>query len=137
MADLVITAANVAVSTGSQTSDGTAGGTITQGDVVYQDASDSNKWKRADANASLAASTAIGIALNAAENLQPVRIQTLGDITIGATVAVGTVYVLSGTAGKIAPTTDLVTGWFTFIVGIGKTAAIMTMVMRTAGVAVP
>jgi hypothetical protein len=137
MADLTITAANVATSTGAQTSDGTAGATLTQGDVVYQDAADSNKWKRADANLSLAGSTAIGIALNAAENNQPVRIETIGDINVGATLAVGTVYVLSATAGKIAPSTDLVTGWFTFVIGIGKTAAIMTMVMKTAGVAVP
>jgi len=137
MADLAITAANVVSSTGAQTSDGTAGGTLTQGDTVYQDAADSNKWKRADANASLATSTGIGIALNAAENGQPVRIQTLGDINVGATLAVGTVYVISATAGKIAPTTDLVSGWFTFVIGIGKTASIMTMVMKTAGVAVP
>src|SRR6266496_1447543 len=105
MADLTITAANVASGTGSQTSDGTAGGTITQGDAIYQDATDSNKWKRADANLSAAAAAAIGIALNAAENGQPVRIQVGGEMNPGATLAVGTVYVLSATAGKIAPST--------------------------------
>lgn len=137
MADITITVANVAAGTGSVTSDGTAGATVTQGDVVYQDAADSNKWKRADANLSSAAATAIGIALNAAENGQPLRIQTSGEITIGGTVAIGTVYVLSANAGKIAPTTDLATGWFTFVIGIGKTTAIIKLIMQTAGVAVP
>jgi hypothetical protein len=137
MADLTITAANVAAGTGAQTSDGTAGGTITQGDVIYQDAADSNKWKRADANLSAAASTGIGIALNAAENGQPVRIETIGEMNVGATLTVGTIYVLSANAGKIAPAADLASGWFTFIIGIGKTSSNMVLVMKTAGVAVP
>jgi hypothetical protein len=137
MADLTITVANVASGTGAQTSDGTAGGSITQGDAVYQDATDSNKWKRADANLSAAASTAIGIALNAAEAGQPVRIQVGGEMNVGATLAVGTIYVLSATAGKIAPSTDLTTGWYTFVIGIGKSASNMYLVMKTAGVAVP
>jgi hypothetical protein len=137
MADLTITAANVLAGSGAQFSTGTAGATVTAGQPVYQDATDSNKWKPADGNASLAAATVIGIALHASLAGQPLKVQTLGDITIGATVTVGGVYVLSATAGGIAPVADLASGNFTFIIGIGKTASVMTLVMKTAGVAVP
>ncbi len=138
MADLSITAANVVRSaTDAQTENGTAGATITAGQTVYKDEADSNKWKLADANASILTAAVYGIALNGASNGQPLVVQTAGDITIGATLTVGAIYVQSGTAGGIAPTADLVTGWYSFIIGIGKTASVMRLVLRGAGVAVP
>src|SRR5215216_1090446 len=112
MADLSITAASVAQSTGATTSDGTAGATVTAGQPVYQDAADGNQWKPADGNASLAIATVIGIALHASLDNQPLRVQTGGDIVIGATITVGGVYVLSATAGGIAPVADLASGNF-------------------------
>jgi hypothetical protein len=110
--------------------------------VVYKDASDSNKFKLADANsATEAVRTAYGIALNGASSGQPLTVQDAGEITIGATVAVGTVYVLSATPGGIAPAapgvTDLVTGMYTSIIGIGKTATVLKLKIFNGGVAVP
>ena len=50
MAAISITAANVLKSSTGQVSVGTAGATITAGQSVYIDTSDSNKIKLADAN---------------------------------------------------------------------------------------
>ena len=141
MADLTITAANVATGTDAKTANGTAGATITAGQALYIDATDSNKIKLADANASLATSALVGVSLHAALSGQPITYQISGEMNPGATLAVGTIYVLSATAGGIAPAapgvTDLATGMYTNIVGIGKTATNMKLVIATAGVAVP
>lgn len=137
MADVIITAANVVAGSGATFKDATSGATITAGQTCYQDATDGDKWKLADGNASLATSTVVGIATHASLSGQPLRCQTGGEITIGGTITVGGVYVQSATAGGIAPVADLASGNFTTVLGIGKTAAIMTLVMRTAGVAVP
>lgn len=135
-ADITVTAASVAKGTGATTSDGIAGATITAGQAVYLD-STTNTIKLADANASSAASTAVGIALHGAASGQPIKYQTGGQITIGATVAVGTIYVVSGTAGGIAPSTDLASGWYTNILGVATTTGIITMGIQNSGVAVP
>jgi hypothetical protein len=78
MADLVITAANVAAGAGSRKNTGTAGATITAGQVVYQDAAD-GKYKLADANSGTAAARApAGIALHGALAGQPLSILSRG-----------------------------------------------------------
>ena len=101
MADLTITVANVAKGTGASTTNGTAGATITAGQVVYLDSADS-RYKLADTDSATAAVRApVGIALHAALSGQPLQILTGGLITIGATTVVGVPYYLSGTAGGI------------------------------------
>ena len=135
MADLTITAANVLQSTGSQVRTGTAGATITAGQVVYVDASAANVLKLSDTDASAAAANAVGIALHGASSGQPLDYQVSGNITIGATVAVGEVYVGSGTAGGIAPVADLATADYTTVIGVGITTAIIKMGILHGGVA--
>lgn len=137
MADITVMAANVAPSTGATYKDGIAGGTITQGQPVYEDIADAKKWKAADSNLSAAGAAAIGIAVNSASLDQPLRIQNGGDINLGATLAVGTIYVVSATPGGIAPASDGATGWYTTILGIAKTASILTMSLKASGVAKP
>lgn len=136
MADLTITAASVAKDTATaQTASGIAGETITAGMALYQLASDSKLYK-ADAN-SAAAIGVIGVSLHASLAGQPIVYQTSGKITIGATVAVGTIYVLSATAGGIAPSTDLASGWYTGIVGVATTTTVITLAINQFGAAVP
>lgn len=137
MADLTITAASVAPSTGATYKDGIAGDTITQGMPVYEDVADNKRWKKADANLSAAAAAGIGIAVNAASPDQPLRIQNGGDMNLGATLAIGTIYIVSGTAGGICPAADQATGWFTTILGVAKTTSILTIFLKAAGVAKP
>lgn len=62
---------------------------------------------------------------------------TAGTLTIGGTVVVGTVYVVSATAGGIAPSADLATGWYTTILGVATTAAKLSMGLKASSVAVP
>lgn len=135
-ADLSITTTSVAEGTGARKTTGTAGEAITIGQSLYYNSTDS-KWYKADANATGKDAVA-GIALStAAAAGQPVVVQTEGQITIGATVAIGTIYVQSATAGGICPSTDLVTGMKTAIIGIAVTAAIIDLEFNAGGVAVP
>lgn len=137
MADVTITAASVAQGSNASTTQGFLGATVTAGQVVYKDAAD-GLFKLADGNSGTAAArAAFGIALNGGASGQPVVVQTSGDITIGGTVTVGGVYVLSATPGGIAPVADLASGNYTNTIGIGITASTLRIVIATAGVAVP
>ena len=130
MADLVITASQVKAGAGAVEGTGVAGETTTAGQSVYEDAAD-GKIKLADANLSLAAAKARGIALHGALANQPIRYQKGGKCIVGAGAAPakGTIYGVSGTAGGIAKlgdktgtgpgSSDLVAGWHTTILGVG------------------
>lgn len=133
-ADLTVTAANVAKSTGARTATGEAGATITAGQALYI-ASD-GQLELADADV-LASAAAVGIALHGASTGQPITYQTGGRITIGATTTVGQVYVVSTTAGGIAPYADLGTGDFPTILGMAPTTATIDIDIDALGVAKP
>jgi hypothetical protein len=129
MADLAVTAANVLASATAVRTVGISGAALEIGRLVYQDATDSNRWKYADADASLAAAaivngaSAIGLTLSqTAAAGQPVSILTLDDdLTHGLTgVAAGDVLILSATPGRVAPIDDLVAGMFPHVVMIAK-----------------
>lgn len=134
--DLSITAANVAASSGAQYADGTAGATITAGQAVYLDAS-ANTYKLADCDATASTAAIGGIALNGASSGQPIKIQTAGTITIGATVTVGEIYVLSGTPGGIAPEGDLAQADRVVLVGVGVSSSQIALRLYNSGVQVP
>lgn len=137
MSDITITAANVTPGAGASIVDGTFGATIAQGKAVYLDP-DTNKLGLYDANgASATIRTLYGVALNAGSDGQPAKVQRGGEINLGATLVVGKVYVGSGTAGGIAPVDDLVTGWYTSILGIAVSASRLAMQIQNGGVAVP
>ncbi len=135
MADLnVATPANVVAASGSVIRDVIAGATITQGQVVYSDSAASNKYKLAQADGTVAEANAVGIALNAASDTQPLRIITSGDIDPDATVVVGEVYMVSAAAGGIAPIIDLVVGNFPTILGVGTSVSNIQLRINAAGV---
>lgn len=135
MADISITAANVVRVSGEQVS-GVAGATITAGQPVYLDSTTST-YLLSDANAS-GKDAVSGIALNGAAAGQPLVVAKSGSVlTIGATVVVGTIYVLSATAGGICPASDLATGHKTTVLGVATTAARLQLNIFASGVAVP
>jgi len=134
MADLTVTAANVAEGSGAKKTTGTAGATITAGQTVYKDAADSNKIKLADADLSQAASTVVGIALHAALSGQPITYQTDGQLDVGATLTVGEIYVLSGTAGGIAPVADLAASDWVVILGVALATDNLDVQLYIAGI---
>jgi len=133
MADLSITAANVTATSSQPRSSGIAGATITAGQTLYIDATDANKLKPADANNGVEKAVVVGIALNGAASGQPVVYQTGGVITIGATVGVGDIYVQSRTPGGICPAADLLTNDFVTIVGVGMSAATLSLLFANTG----
>lgn len=104
---LTITPSQVLPDYGGDRYVGKAGTTITAGQAVYLD-STTGTCKLADANLSALESLeaeSIGIALHASLAGQPLVVQRGGDITLGAGAdpLSGVVYILSGTAGGIAP----------------------------------
>lgn len=128
MADVSVTAANFIPGTNAvYRKDQKAGEAITRGQVVYRDKTDSNKWKKADANASALTAgngTDIGLACQdvGANQYFDVLLED-DDLTPGFTSAVNTIYIMSATAGGIAPAADLTTGWYGIILMIGKSTS--------------
>jgi hypothetical protein len=121
MADLSVTAASVVPGARARTITGTAGATITAGQLLYYDSS-AGTYKLADANSSATTAAVVGIAANGAATGQPVNIITEDDdLTVGATLAMtAPVYCASPTAGGIAPVADLTTGDYPSVVLIAK-----------------
>lgn len=111
--DLTITPASVLASSSATFEDGIAGATLTRGMLVYSDSTDSGKWKPADANV-IAAKGVRGMAYGDAASGQFIRVIIKDPaLTVGATLSLSApIYVLSATAGGIAPVADLTTGWF-------------------------
>jgi len=135
MADISITAANVIAGSGSRSTTGTAGATVTAGQVVYLDSSD-NKYKLADCDSATAAvRSPAGIALHASLNGQPLTVLTRGPITIGGTIAAGVAYYLSPNAGGICPVADLASGDYPTVLGMGASTTVLTVDIQESGVA--
>src|SRR5262245_7735968 len=111
------------------------GETVTAGMVVYKKSTDGKWWKaQADTTPEEAGQGGLGVALNGGAVDQPAFVQTGGTITIGATVAVGLLYVVSAAAGGIAPSADLVTGNKVSLLGIGATATTLLLSVHVYGV---
>jgi len=139
MADITITAANVAVVTTSSPTVSrsyNAGEAVTAGQLVYLNTADSEWYKaQADGTALEAGSAGLGVALHTSANGQPLAVQTAGQITIGGTVVAGTEYVASDTAGGICPHADLTaTGRRYSRVGYATTTGIIKLDLLASGV---
>lgn len=135
MANLSITAANVAAQSSAKTVDGIAGATIVAGDALYLDSAD-GRYKLADANGS-GTTTIAGVALNGASAGQPVKVLTEGMLSLGAILTVGAIYVLSATAGKIAPAADLATGHVVNVIGVATTTSLLKVKLIASGATTP
>jgi hypothetical protein len=135
MADLTVTAANVVPGAGARITNGTAGATITAGQVVYLDPAD-NRFKLADCdNASATIREAFGIATHGALTGQPLAVQTAGELAMGAIMLAGVAYYLSPNAGGIAPVADILSGDNTVIIGMARTTSILNVGIRASGAA--
>jgi hypothetical protein len=137
MADLTVTAASVLWTSGTKLS-GIAGAAVTAGQGVYLDSTTST-LKLAQADGTAAESAAVGIALHAAGTGQPLVYAGPGSIiNIGATTTKAVTYMVSATAGGVAPQADLTSGQRitrlgyatatdgTFVVDIRDTGATVT-----------
>jgi hypothetical protein len=135
MTDISITAANVIPGAGATTRDGTAGATITAGQVVAIDPSTS-KYVLCDTDhATAALRIAKGIALNGASNGQPIKVQTEGPITVGGTMTAGVAYYASNAAGGISPAADVATER-SVLLGIATSTTVLDLDIQDSGVTV-
>ena len=135
MVDLVITGTSVAAGASSSTVNGTAGATLTAGQVVYLDSAD-GRFKLADSNSATAAiRSPYGIALNGAASGQPVAVLRSGAVTIGATLTAGVAYYLSDTPGGICPVADVGSGEYATIIGIATSTSVLNVKLHKSGVA--
>lgn len=127
MADVVVTAANVILSsqTGIQnkTVQRTASVAITAGQAYYLDSN--GLAALGDANASSASAATQGIALAAALAGQPFLGIEGGALAFGAVLTKGLVYVQSATPGGIAPAGDLASGWFSTYLGTAFSTSVL------------
>ncbi len=113
-----MTAANVVPGSNGEFLDVIAGGAITAGQAAYRDPS-TGKYLPGKKGAS-AAGLCVGIAVDGAAGInQPCRLQTGGDMVIGATVAIGVVYIPGTASGGICPTADATTGDYVSILALG------------------
>ena len=125
MANLSITAANVKANTGaSYNKQYLAGENLTPGQPVYLNSS--SKWMKAGTgNATVA--NAAGITLNTASANQTMTVQTAGNITIGAAVSPGKIYVVSSNSGLICLNSDLTTGDYVTVLGYANSNTTMIL----------
>jgi len=134
MADITVTAANVRAYDGASTKVVTAATTVTAGQLVYMDTTDSNKYRPAESDAAAAAIIA-GIALTNSSDGDPLIIQNGGDVNPGGTVAVGQWYTASSNAGGIAVESDVASGNYPSLFGLGLTTSKIHMVISNTSTA--
>ena len=126
MSAISVTAANVLASSQATTAVGIAGATVTAGQALYSDPSDSGKLKLADADASDTAARVVGIALHGASSGQPLKyVIEDPDFTPGATLSLSAaaddgIYILGATAGSITPVGDIAASWRPVVLYVAK-----------------
>lgn len=117
--DISITASSFLPSSDALYANGIAGEAITTAQPVYESASD-GRYYIADANVSTKYKVA-GVAGHATTAAgQPLSIIYFDPrLTVGATLSMSVpVYVLSATAGGIAPSADIAAGWYPVVIGV-------------------
>ena len=137
MAILSQTAANVGI--GSLTATlrpVTVGEAVTQGMPGYRNATD-GKYYKADANDTAAKAEVVCIFLTPASTDGHAVALLLGLVNLGATLAVGTAYYLSNTAGAIQLASDLVSSDYVTYLGTAKTTALLDFNPQASGVQKP
>jgi len=118
MADITVTATNVKWISGTRPQVVKGGAAITAGQSVYLNTS-TLEHELADADTD-ATSVFAGIALTGGQDGADMLIAPPGAvIDFGATLTAGTIYVLSTTAGGVAPEADLASGDYVVVLAIG------------------
>ena len=136
MADLTITRQDVALSTSAvsfirvQVAEA-----VTQGQPLYRAATNSKYYKAAATSATSAAATVVAMTPASAEGYC-LAVKS-GDVIIGATTTQGTTYVVSATAGGIAPHADLGSGNYVTTLGIAISATVIRLNIQASGIAIP
>lgn len=136
MADLTIIALNVVADFNATIVVGVAGEALSAGDVVYADSADSDELKQAIHTGTAAQAAAVGIVLADAADTAAVTYITAGELSLGSILTAGAVYVVSGTAAKIAITGDQGSGDYTTVIGAALSTSTLKVKFVVGGVAV-
>ena len=132
MADVSITVANVSLRASPSGSVVQVGEAVTAMEPIYLKAADS-KYYLGDANDSAMAAV-VGIAVTPASADEYTYMVTAGTIDIGGTTVKGTTYILSATAGGIAPISDLASGMYATILGTASdTTGTIELAIKATG----
>lgn len=137
-ADVSVTAASFLPSSGALYANGIAGEAITIGQLVYESTAD-GRYYLADANVATkwqVAGIASATAAAAGQSLSIVYFDP--SLTLGGTLSMSApVYVLSATAGGVAPSADIAAGWYPVVLGVAiSTTKIQFNPRRIQGTAV-
>lgn len=134
MADITITAANVKLVSGS-TKQLLAAATITAGQIAYKAAATKKAGLSDNDSATAEVRGVEGMALHAALADQPLTLAGNGAVVdLGAVLAAGTDYYLSGTPGGICPRADVTTGDDPIRVGMALTTSRLQLDFNDPGV---
>jgi hypothetical protein len=134
MADLSITAAQVDTDTTGQVETLIASVAVTAGQAVYK--TNGSQAALADNDVDAATAKVYGVAVCDAAAGQSVTVQRTGSPTIGAgaSITAGALYVLSSTAGGIAPEADLGTNDYVSIIGVGTSDNKIRLAIANTGI---
>ena len=121
-ADLSITGTAVIPSSSAIQVSATAGEAITRGQLVYKKTSDRKIYKADSDSATAEVRDCIGMALTDSSAGGPITYVTEDpSLAIAASgLTNGTIYILSATAGGLAPAADATTGMFVTVVAVAK-----------------
>lgn len=134
MADLTITAANVAVEKeGATLISVTFGEATTAGQSVYRNSTDS-KYYLTDADLSRQAAEVRGIVHTGGAADAVGLIVTSGPMDVGATLTAGQAYAASGTPGGIMPIDDWASGDWLSTLGVAEASDSLIVRPRAEGV---
>ncbi len=120
MADLVITPTDVRILGRTQARVVQFGEAVTPGQLTYTLSSDGKQYLTDCDDALKIAMTGIVLSYCAADDYGYVFDSRGSTIDLGVTLTEGVTYVVSDTAGKIMPQTDLTTGQYLSILGYGS-----------------
>lgn len=137
MGNQSVTAANVLQSAAARLARVILGAAGARGQPVYLDPSDSNSAKLCDADAEASAEI-FGILLNTGDDGQLADVVLEDpDFNPGFTCVLGEIYVLSTTAGAICLKSDLATGDYVTVVGVGNANGRLNYKPIISGAAIP
>jgi hypothetical protein len=127
VADLTIASADVVSGAAAAFTQGIAGEVIDAGEWCYLDAT-THTYKLATANGVQALAEGVGMAVNSAAALgQALRLQKGGQVAVGGTVVVGQLYLVSTTAGKLRPVSDLASGQWVSLAAVGLSGNVLDL----------
>lgn len=135
MADITVTPADVELIDNVAGVKVQFGEAVTAGEAVYLNSGD-NKYYLADASDS-AKDAVAGVAISggSADSYGYIVSTDGTTIDIGGTTAAGTIYVLSASAaGAIAPDTDLSTGDYVSVIGVGSGSNQIVLGINNSGI---